>query len=172
MELLAQKSSAHAQTLLKEAAETSEMKTAIASISQQRDAHAHHRDQVRNEIDASQKIISQKLAAQQQHAKSIDAQARLNGPELDFWQTYLCLRIEGAGMADRLKFVFTHVDEKDWGREGWFELDTEKRDYRIISVRPKVEGEEVDRCVERLNDNRELGPFLKTMRELITAAMK
>lgn len=82
------------------------------------------------------------------------------------------MRIEGAGMADRLKFVFTHVDEKNWEREAWFELDMEKRDYRVVNIKPKVETEEVERCVERLNESRDLGPFLKGMRELLTTAMK
>lgn len=148
------------------------MHAAIASITQQRDARAQHRDRIRNEIATVRKQIAQRLTAQQQHAKALDAQARFNGPELEFWQTYLCMRIEGAGVADRLKFVFTHVDEKEWEKEAWFELDTEKRDYRVVSVRPKLEIEEVERCVERLNEGRDLGPFLKGMRELFTGPTK
>ncbi|KAL8747626.1 MAG: hypothetical protein Q9190_000517 [Brigantiaea leucoxantha] len=172
IELLAQKTSSHAQSVTKEVAETAEMQATIAEITRQRDARAEHRDHVRAEIAATKKQISQRLAAQQQHAKALDAQARFNEPELNFWQSHLCLRIEGAGMADRLKFVFTHVDERDWEREAWFELDTEKRDYRVVSVRPKVESEDVERCVERLNENRELGIFLKGMRELLVKALK
>lgn len=99
-------------------------------------------------------------------------QARFNGPELGFWTDYLCLRIEGAGRDDRLKFVFDHVCERDWAREAWFEVDTERREYRVVTVRPKLEGEEVERCVERWNENRDLGMFLKGMRELFVATMK
>ncbi|KAL8701257.1 MAG: hypothetical protein Q9201_005010 [Fulgogasparrea decipioides] len=172
IELLAHKSSDHAQAIDKEAAETVEMHAAIASITQQRDARAKHRDCIKSEIVAVRKQIAQRISAQQQHAKELDEQARLNGPELDFWQTYLCMRIEGTGVADRLKFVFTHVDEKDWEREAWFELDTEKRDYRVSYAKPKLETEEVERCVERLNESRDLGPFLKGMRQLLTAAGK
>lgn len=102
----------------------------------------------------------------------MDAQARFNEPELGFWMDYLCLRIEGAGRDDRLKFVFDHVDERDWGREAWFEVDTERQDYRVVTLRPKLDGEEVERRVERWNENRDLGIFLKGMRELFVAAMK
>lgn len=148
------------------------MRAAIATIASQRDGRAAHRDRLRSEIAATQKIIAQRLLAQQQHAKELDAQERFNGPELDFWTGYLCLRIEGAGRDDRLKFVFDHVDERDWEREAWFELDTERRDYRVVTMRPKLEAEEVERCVERWNESRDLGMFLKTMRELFVAAIK
>lgn len=116
--------------------------------------------------------MAQRVAAQQQHAKELDAQAQANGPELEFWQSYLGMRIEGVGMADRLKFVFTHVDEKNWEREAWFDLDMGKRDYRVVNSKPRLESEEVERRVEKLNDSRDLGPFLKGMRELLAVAMK
>jgi len=120
----------------------------------------------------TKKQIAQKLAAQQQHAKDLDAQARFNAPELNFWTEYLCLRIEGAGRVDRLKFVFTHVDERDWQQEAWFELDTERRDYAVTTARPKLETEDVARCLGRLNENRDLGMFLGSMRELFVKALK
>jgi len=172
IEILSHKSSAHAHNLAKEAAETSEMHAAIASINSQRDARSAQRDRLRSEIASVQKTISQRLDAQRQHAAYLDAQARHNLPELDFWQDYLCLRIEGAGVVDRLKFVFTHVDERDWEREAWFELSTECRDYEVMEMRPKVEKERIDACVERLNENRDLGMFLKGMRELFVEVMK
>lgn len=148
------------------------MQAAIAAVTAQRDARAHDKDRLRAEISAAQKQISQRLAAQQQHAQDLDAQARMNTPELKFWTDYLCLRIEGAGRVDRLKFVYTHVDERDWGREAWFELDTERRDYAIAALRPKLESEDVERCLGRLNDNRDLAMFLGGMRELFVASFK
>ena len=172
IDLLAQKSSTHAQSLNKEAAETSEMHAVIASITAQRDSQAQDRDRLKTEISTAKKLIAQKLAAQQQYAKDLDAQARFNAPELNFWTEYLCLRIEGVGRVDRLKFVFTHVDERDWQKEAWFELDTERRDYMVATVRPKLEAEDIERCLARLNDNRDLGMFLGGMRELFVRALK
>ncbi|KAI4201902.1 MAG: hypothetical protein LQ350_002949 [Teloschistes chrysophthalmus] len=171
IELLAHKSSDHARSIEKEAVETAEMHAAIASITQQRDTCAQHRDRVRTEIAAVRKQIAQRLAAQQQHAKTFDIQARFNNPELDFWQSYLAMRIDGMGV-DRLKFVFTHVDEKNWGKEAWFELDMEKRDYRVVCVKPKLEPDQIKACLQRLNETWNIGVFLKDMRGLFTAALK
>jgi kinetochore protein Spc25 len=148
IEILSQKSSTHQQTLAKEAAETNEMKSAIASLSAQRDAH---------------------LATNAQH---LDSQSRFNIPELEFWTSNLCLDIEGAGMNDHLKFIFTHVDDRDWTREAWFELDTSKREYEIPYCKPKMEKEQIERVLEKLNESRDLGILLKGMRELFVEAMK
>lgn len=75
-------------------------------------------------------------------------------------------------MADHLRFVFTHVDDRNWERECWFELCTEKREYEVKIWEPKLERERVDEVVERLNESRDLGGFLKAMRSLFVEAMK
>ncbi|KAF6227723.1 hypothetical protein HO173_012053 [Letharia columbiana] len=171
IEILAQKSSHHAAALSAQEVETAEMQSAIAAIIQQRDSHAQHRDRLKSEIGSYKKQIAARRSAQQAYAKEIDAQSRLNVPELDFWETYLGLSIEGAGQVDRLKFVFSNLDERDWEKEAWFELDTERREYRVIGCRPKVEEWEVETCVERLNESRDLGAFLRGMREVFIRGM-
>lgn len=172
IEILTLKSNTHAQTLQKEAQETSEMHTAIAAVTIQRDTRAAHRDRLKQQIADTQKLIAQRLEAQQKHAVQLDAQAQFNAPELHFWQEYLCLSIEGAGTADRLKFVYTHVHDRFWEREAWFELGTEKREYEVITCRPKIEASRVEAVVEKLNESRDLAVFLKDMRELFVAVMK
>lgn len=172
IESIAQKSSSHAQAVDREAAETAEMHAAITSITKQRDARAQHRDRIRNEIASTRKQVAQKITAQQQYAKEVDAHAQSNGPELDFWQSYLGMRIEGVGIADRLKFVFTCVDERNWEREAWFDLDMGGSDYQVVNVKPRVEAEGVEGCLERLNESRDFGQFLKGMRGLFVAAIK
>lgn len=172
IEILAQKSSHHAASLSAQEAETAEMQSAIAAITQQRDWHAQHRDRLKSEIASFNKSIAARRSAQEAHAKNMDAQSRLNVPELDFWETYLGLRIEGAGQVDRLKFVFNNLDERDWEKEAWFELDTERREYRVIGCWPKVEEVEVEACVDRLNESRDLGAFLRGMREVFVKGMK
>ena len=172
IEILAQKSSHHAASLSAQEAETAEMQSAIAAITQQRDSHAQHRDRLKSEMALFKKQIAARRSAQQAHAKEIDAQSRLNVPELDFWETYLGLRIEGAGQVDRLKFVFSNLDERHWDKEAWFELDTEKKEYMVAGCRPKVEEGEVEACVERLNESRDLGAFLRGMREILVRGIK
>ena len=172
IEILSQKSSTHQQTLAKEAAETNEMQEMIASLSAQRDAQLVTRDNLKQQIAETQKQIEAKLAAQRAHAQHLDSQARFNIPELDFWTSTLCMNLEGAGLNDRLKFVFTHIDDRDWTREAWFELDTRRREYEIHYCKPKLEKEQIERCLDRLNEVRDIRVLLKGMRDLFVGAMK
>lgn len=172
IEILSQKSSTHQQTLAKEEAEKNEMKAAIASLSAQRDAHLATKQSLKQQIADTQKQIDARLATQRAHAQHLDAQSRFNIPELDFWESTLCMRLEGAGMNDHLKFTFTHVDDRDWEREAFFELDLSQREYEIVYCKPKLEKEQIDRCLDKLNETRELRYLLKGMRELFVEAMK
>lgn len=172
IEIIQVKTETHRHTIDKENAETREMETAIASLAAQRDNHLSTRDNLKAQIAQTQAEIDARLAAQRAHAKQQEAQSRFNVPELDFWITNLCLKIEGAGQDDRLKFVYTHIDEKNWEREAWFELVTSSRDYDVKHCRPKLERERVERVLERVNESRELVVLLKGMRELFVEAMK
>jgi len=172
MEILTLKSQSHAQTLQKEAAEAAEMHAAISSITLERDSRLAKRDRLKQQIAETQKTINQRLESQKAHAQYLDAQARLNFPELDFWQDYLCLRIEGAGREDRLKFIYNHLLEKDWEKETWFELGTASRDYEIYRTKPKIERAAIERELEIVNEDRDLGAFLKRMRKLFVESLK
>jgi kinetochore protein Spc25 len=172
IEILQIKSSTHRQTLAKEAAETNEMQAAIDELAAQRDAHLATRDSLRSQITETQALIDSKLGQQRAHAQHLNAQTRHDVPELDFWTTNLGLRLEGAGKNDRLKFVFTNIDERDYTREAWFLLNTERRDYEVMHHMPKLQPELVERVVEKLNEQRDLRVLLKGMRELFVEAMK
>lgn len=171
IEIINLKSQTHEQTLQKEAAEAAEMHAAISSITVERDSRLAKRDRLKQQIAETQKSISQRVEAQRTHAKHLDAQSRLNNPELDFWQDYLCLRIEGAGREDRLKFVYSHLSEKDWEDEAWFELGTASRDYEVFHTRPKLDRDALEKEVDLVNDDRDFGAFLKRMRKLFAETM-
>lgn len=171
VEILTLKSQTHAQTLQKETAEAAEMHSTIASITSQRDTRLAARDRFKQQIDETQKTINQRLEAQKAHSRNLNSQSRLNAPELEFWQDYLCLRIEGAGREDRLKIVYTHLIEKDWGVEAWFELGTASRDYEVFHCRPKLERDAVERVLDIVNEDRDFGGFLKRMRKLFAEAL-
>ncbi|KAJ5549758.1 Chromosome segregation protein Spc25 [Penicillium sp. DV-2018c] len=171
IEILNLKAQTHEQTLQKEAAEAAEMHTAISSITLERDSRLAKRDRLKQQIAETQKAINQKVEAQKFHAQRLDAQSRLNFPELEFWQDYLCIRIEGAGREDRLKFVYSHLLEKDWEAEAWFELGTASRDYEVFHTRPKVDRDALEHVVDQVNDDRDFGGFLKRMRKLFVEAM-
>lgn len=172
IDILQMKTNTHQNTVAKEAAEAREMQAAIASLSTQRDKQLALRDSLQKQIEDTQREIESRLAAQRAYQAQQEAQARFNVPELDFWITNLCLKIEGAGQDDRLKFVFSHIDEKDWEREAWFELSTASRDYDVRHCRPRLDREKIERVLEKTNETRELAVLLKGMRELFVEAMK
>ncbi|KAH7320910.1 chromosome segregation protein Spc25-domain-containing protein [Stachybotrys elegans] len=172
IEIVHSKMAATQQTIDKEEAETREMEAAISSLAAQRDNHLATRDTLKAQIAQTQAEIDSRLAAQRAHAQQQEAQSRFNVPELDFWISNLCLKIEGAGQDDRLKFVYTHIDEKNWEREAWFELVTSSRDYDVKHCRPKLEREKVERVLDKVNESRELVVLLKGMRELFAEVMK
>ena len=170
MEILAQKTAQHNQMLKQQDAETTEIEQAISDLKAQREQAASHRGSLKQQISTMKSEISARQAAQSAHAQDIDAQSRLNLPELDFWESYLGMRIEGTGKVDRLRFIFVNLDEKDWSKEAWFELDTERREYCVVDCRPKAEGVQVEECVEGLNSSRDLGVFLRRMRAVFKEA--
>ncbi|OJD35524.1 kinetochore protein spc25 [Diplodia corticola] len=172
IEILQLKSTTHQQTLAKEAQETAEMHNAISTLNSRRDEQIARRDALKAQIAEVQGRIAAKREAQREHARYLDSQARLNQPELAFWQDHLCLDVEGAGVTDRLKFTFTHISERDWEKEAVFEVDMGHSDYRMGVVRPKLDPDEIEGAIELLNDTRELAPFFKRMRELFVEAMK
>ncbi|KAK2861485.1 kinetochore-associated Ndc80 complex subunit spc25 [Arthroderma sp. PD_2] len=171
IEILNLKLQTHGQTLQKESAEAAEIHAAISQISQQRDSRSAIRDRLQQQINETQRSISQRQEAQKAHAIQLESQSRQNVPELEFWQDLLCLRIEGAGREDRLKIIYTHLLEKDWDREAWFELGTAGHEYEVLHCRPKLEKSAIAEVVEIVNDDRDFGAFLKRMRKLFVAAL-
>ncbi|KAI4761677.1 kinetochore protein-like protein spc25 [Aureobasidium sp. EXF-3400] len=172
LEDMSNKSIAHQNTLEKEAQEHQEMQKQIQELDLQRQNHEAHRDDLRSQISSLQKSIHARRQAQHHHQRQLDNQARHNRPELQFWESHLCMRIEGLGVDDRIKFVYTHVDERDWDRQCAFELNMETKDYQVIAVEPALDDEAVDAVVERLNETRDLAAFLKAMRALFTATIR
>ncbi|KAG9256334.1 chromosome segregation protein Spc25-domain-containing protein [Emericellopsis atlantica] len=172
IEIVQAKTSTHAQTIEKEEAETREIESAIEELARQRDEQNATREALKAQIEQTQAEIDKRLAAQRAYAQRQEAQSRFNVPELDFWIQNLCLTIHGAGREERLKFVYTHIDEKDWEREAWFELLTGSRDYDIKHCRPKLEREKVEKVLDKVNESRELVVLLKGMRELFVEAIQ
>lgn len=171
LEDIQNQSLAHQDRVEREAQEQEEMYQAINHLNLQREEHQSHRDHLRAQIAQLQKSIHARRQAQQQHQRQLDNQARHNLPELQFWETHLCMRIEGSDDADRLKFTFTHIAERDWDRECCFDLDMAAREYTILSTEPKLEHEAVDAVLERLIETRDLSTFLKGMRCLFVDAL-
>ena len=151
------------------------MHEAIRALTHQRDEHLERRDRLKADIVTIQQSIKQKREAQAAHQRVLEAQARHNIPELRFWEHCLGLKIEASGNNegnDQLRFVYSCVDERDSDRECWFELDMGGKEYEIAGTQPKLERDRVCEVVERLNNTRELGWFLKNMRRLFVEVLK
>ena len=150
------------------------MEDAIQTLTTQKEEHVARRDRLKADISSIQSSIRQRREAQAVHQRGLEAQARHNIPELRFWEHCLGLRIEGSGTGaeDQLKFVFVSVDEKDESKEVWFELRMGLKEYDVITAKPKLEKDRLDEVVERLNETRELGSFLKAMRMLFVETLK
>jgi len=148
------------------------MKAQISELESHREQLLEQFEAKKAQLETVQATLNARRDAQTKHTRYLHSQARFNEPELAFFEEYLCVRIDGAGLDDRLKFVFTHVCEKDWQREAWFELDTSIREYSVIKTKPKLVKDDVAACQDHFNEKRELGSFLKEMRELFVKAMK
>ncbi|KAJ6150783.1 kinetochore protein Spc25 [Penicillium chermesinum] len=157
IEIINSKSQTHEQILQKESAEAAEMHAAISSITLEHDTRLTKQDHWR--------LRRFMLSSWMHNLVS-------NNPELEFWHDKLCLRIEGAGREDRLKFIYSHISEKDWEYEAWFELGTASRDYEVFHTRPKLDREALEREIDIVNDDRNFGEFLKRMRKLFVETLK
>jgi kinetochore protein Spc25 len=183
----------HAQLVSRESAEKAEMHAAISSLTTAQQEKAAACARLRTAIATTQRQIDAKRAAQQSYAEKMEAQSRLNGPELAFWEEYLGCRIEGSGREDvvRVVFVFEPGSSKTNGsggnregegeegsyyggeREGVFELKVPERGgYEVIFSKPRLEEKRIAACVDRLNESRDIGAFLKGMRGLFGEVLK
>ena len=172
--------SSHAHLVSRESAEKAEMQSSISSLTA-----AHHDKEaacarLRTTIAAVQRQRDAKRAAQRQYADKMEAQARLDGPELAFWEEYLGTRIEGSGREDVVRVVFVFEpgskssnNKVEGEREGVCELKVPERGgYEVVFSKPRLEEKGVAACVGRLNESRDIGAFFKGMRALFGEVLK
>ena len=167
--------SSHAQLVSRESAEKAEMHGSISSLTTAHQDKAATCARLRTAIATTQRQIDAKHVAQQSYAEKMDAQSRLNGPELGFWEEYLGTRIEGSGREDvvRVVFVFEPGKSGEVEKEGVFELKVPERGgYDVVFSKPRLDDKRVAGCVERLNESRDIGAFLKGLRGLFGEVLK
>jgi kinetochore protein Spc25, fungi type len=156
------------------------MHAQIANLESHATQQSAQRDRLKSAIGQTQRQIDAKIQAQRDYAAKQDGQSRLNGPELNFWETYLGCRIEGSGDENKVRIVFNFPPPKGAGsgaedREALFELSvpmTGHGKYDVTYMKPKLDPTKVEKVVARLNATREMGTILKGMRMLFMDAMK
>ena len=174
--------------MAREVAEKAEMQAAIAGLGAAHTETAAAGARLRTGIAGVRRQIEAKRAAQAQYAAKVEGQAGMNGPELAFWEEYLGVRVEGSGRADVVRVVFAFEGpaveggrrggnggggggERD--QEGVCELKVPERGgYEVVYSKPRLEEKRVQGCVERLNESRDLGAFLKGMRGLFGEVLR
>ena len=183
---LAQQSHTHASNIGREAAETVELQEAIGKLNIQKEERAIVKQKLLADIREVQGEIAVSQKEQKVYEERTEEQRRLNGPELRFWTDNLCMRIEACNdssgksaklqsTVDRLKVVFTHVDEVQWEKEYWFDLEMSGgtgAGYNVGMTKPKLEREEIERVLEVMNTSCNLAKFLGGMRSLFVKATK
>ncbi|KAL2423327.1 putative kinetochore protein SPC25 [Exophiala dermatitidis] len=178
--------STHNHVLAREQAEKNEMHAQISKLEAHQANQAISRDRLKNAIAQTQRQIEVKLAVQREYAAKMDKQSRLNGPELNFWETYLGCRIEGSGDENKVRIVFMFPPLKGAAsnsngggtsdeREAVFELlvpATSTGRYLVVYMKPRLDSVKVEKVVDRLNATREIATLLKGMRALFADAMR
>ncbi|KAJ3239673.1 kinetochore-associated Ndc80 complex subunit spc25 [Chytriomyces hyalinus] len=108
-----------------------------------------------SELETRKKRLAEKRSARQQLIARI-------APEAQFFADKLAMRIVTV-TTNVLKFLFTHIDSRNWDREYSFILDVSAgRVYKLMDCSPKLPH--VDTMVSKLNDTRDFYMFLKEMR--------
>ena len=155
------------------------MHAQIANLESHQTNQSASRDRLKSAIAQTQRQIDVRLQAQREYAAKMDGQSRLNGPELNFWETYLGCRIEGSGDENKVRIVFVFPPVKgrtgNEDRETVFELqvpDTGSGKYDVVYMKPKLEIAKVEKVLDRLNSTREIGTLLKGMRGLFAEALR
>ncbi|KIV88808.1 hypothetical protein PV10_08450 [Exophiala mesophila] len=175
--------STHEHILAREQAEKNEMHGQISKLEAHQSNQSATRDRLKNTIAQTQRQIEVKVQAQREYSQKMDGQSRLNGPELNFWETYLGCRIEGTGDENTVRVVFVFPPAKGTKSGGGHGQDIEAMldlqipettsgKYRVVVTKPKLDSSQVGKVVERLNTSREIGTLLKGMRGLFVEALK
>lgn len=145
----------------------SELQIAIQSLQQQKEDQLQRKATLQAEVQVLQAELTQRKDAQAAHNRALEAQARLDLPELRTWEQLLGLRIEGAGAGtEQLRFIFKGVDKRDEHIEAWFDMNFAARDTRIVQTRPLLRQEDISALESRFSLDRDVQSLLKRMRNL------
>lgn len=133
-----------------------------------------------SERDSLQRSLEQKKHAFEKRKKRLTQQVRRNRPELIRYNEKLGCRISAGHQTDSsnttftdaskssnrsmIKFTFNLIDPDDWSYEANFILDASRSQYKIVSAKPALASEDLERMLADLNKSRALYVFIKSMR--------
>lgn len=133
-----------------------------------------------SERDTLQASLQQKKHAFEKRKQRLTQQVRRNRPELIRYNEKLGCRISAGHQTDpsnttfteaskssnrsMIKFTFNLIDPDDWSYEANFILDASRSQYKIVSAKPALASEDLERMLADLNRSRALYVFIKSMR--------
>lgn len=137
-----------------------------------------NRDRLQQAISQTQRQIDSKLTAQREYAERMRNQERLNGPELEFWEKMLAVRIESGGDEGIIRVIYTFPPRKDArdsdDQTAVFELhvpDSSAGAYEIVHAKPRLDRVKIEKVIGKLNETRDIATLLKGMRALFAAEL-
>ncbi|KAL0638518.1 kinetochore-associated Ndc80 complex subunit spc25 [Maublancomyces gigas] len=166
IDLYKHKEEAVTEAVAKEEQEATEAEQVIAEMARKRQSKQEQRAHLLVQIEETKEAVQKKREIRAAERSALSSQASRNAPELLFWEDYLGMRIEGAGVPDHLKIIYTHIIDSDWMKQFHFIINMVTRDYEVIQCRPKLDRGNVSVVVDKLNETRDFGLFLKEMRSL------
>ncbi|EPX71194.1 kinetochore protein Spc25 [Schizosaccharomyces octosporus yFS286] len=150
------------ELLEKERVEREATEQEIQTIQGKVEAMQKRKQTVLDEIERSRAVLTTKQQTKEELESSKRKQEQLNMPELQFWQDYLGLRMEGVH-EEVIRFVFTNIDEKNWDRPFSFQINLSHIDYEVTHCRPLLPT--LDNLVHKLNQSRDFYQFLRDIRK-------
>lgn len=151
-----------AETLKQEAAEVAEVESSIADYSAKHADMLEWKAALERQITDAQSVRTKKKEVIAGRRRQLEGQNARNRPELTAWETQLGLKIDTAG-EDRLRFTYTHINDKDPAMPHFFIVDLTSSTYRVEECHPTLSN--MDSALTDLNRTRDFSAFLKRVRQ-------
>ncbi|WBW71380.1 Ndc80 complex subunit Spc25 [Schizosaccharomyces osmophilus] len=150
------------ELLEKERVEREATEQEIQTIQGKAEAMQKRKQTILDEIERCRVVLTTKRHTKEELDSLKRKQEQLNMPELQFWQDYLGLRMEGVH-EEVIRFVFTNIDEKNWDKPFSFQINLSHIDYEVTHCRPPLLI--LDDLVKKLNQSRDFYQFLRDIRK-------
>ncbi|PWN37877.1 uncharacterized protein FA14DRAFT_142518 [Meira miltonrushii] len=156
------------QTVAAERQAESSAQSQLALLQASRTSLGQRLTEAEAERDTLQASLEKKKRAFEQRKQRLTQQVRRNRPELIRFNEKLGCRVsaDASKSSNRsvIKFTFNLIDPDDWSYEANFVIDASRSQYKIVSAKPALPNEDLQRMLADLNKSRALFTFIKSMR--------
>ncbi|KAL1917888.1 uncharacterized protein VTP21DRAFT_3722 [Calcarisporiella thermophila] len=150
------------ETMEREQRELDDAQNKIYELSKQKESIEDRKAILQAQLDQIRVELKRKKDARIARIKALEAKKSRNEPELRCYEEKLAMKIHSV-KSNWLKFVFTHINEKNWDKEYSFTVDVSERVYKVPKCNPQIEN--INELVAWLNETRDFFGFLKRIRK-------